>query len=43
MTEEDSGWFARLKKMPFIRAGVAYAASAFVIVQVVDLVAESFG
>jgi formylglycine-generating enzyme required for sulfatase activity/dienelactone hydrolase len=43
MTEEDSGWFARLKKMPFIRAGVAYAAAAFVIVQVVDLVAESFG
>jgi formylglycine-generating enzyme required for sulfatase activity/dienelactone hydrolase len=43
MTEEGQSVFARIKSLPFVRAGVAYAATAFVIVQVVDLISESFG
>lgn len=43
MVQEDQSVFVRLKNLPFVRAGVAYAATAFVIVQVVELVAGSFG
>lgn len=43
MTEEGQSVFARIKSLPFIRAGFAYAATAFVIVQVVDLISGSFG
>lgn len=43
MDEENKNIFVGLKSLPFVRAGVAYSATAFVIVQVVELIADSFG
>jgi formylglycine-generating enzyme required for sulfatase activity/predicted esterase len=42
MTEDSHSLFDKLKSLPFIRAGSAYAATAFVLVQVVGLVVDSF-
>ena len=43
MSDESSGAIDRLKKLPAVRAGSVYAATAFVIVQVVGLISDSFG
>jgi formylglycine-generating enzyme required for sulfatase activity len=42
MDEESQSRFTRLKSQPFVRAGTTYAAAAFVVVQVIGLVADSF-
>ena len=42
MTEIDASLFDRLKRHPVVKSGTAYAATAFVVVQVIELISDSF-
>ncbi|MBT4519135.1 MAG: SUMF1/EgtB/PvdO family nonheme iron enzyme [Halieaceae bacterium] len=43
MANDKQGLFNKLRAHPVIRAGTTYAAAAFLIVQVIGLIADSFG